>query len=80
MKYGYSSFKLEVLEYCDKSSLIEREQYYMSLLHPEYNVLTIAGSNLGFKHSEATKELFRSLRLARKRENILVTIFSDSSV
>lgn len=42
LKYGYSSFKLEILEYCDKYKLIEREQHYMDLLNPEYNVLTIA--------------------------------------
>ena len=76
MKYGYSRFKLEVLEYCDKSNLIKREQYYISLLNSEYNVLTIAGSNLGFKHSESTKELFRSSRLGRKRGNI----FSDAEL
>jgi group I intron endonuclease len=79
LKYGYSRFKLEVLEYCVKSNLIKREQHYISLLKPEYNVLTIAGSNLGFKHSEATKELFRSSRLGGKRENILVPKSSGSS-
>ena len=65
LKYGYSSFKLQVLEYCDIPNLIEREQYYMDILKPEYNVLTVAGSVLGFKHSEATKELFRLSRLGR---------------
>lgn len=52
MKYGYSNFILEILEYCDKFDLLNREQYYMNLLKPEYNVLLTAGSNLGFKHSE----------------------------
>lgn len=63
-------FNLEILEYCDRSNLIRREQYYMDLLKPEYNVLISAGSILGFKHSEARKELFRSIRLglnSRKR-------------
>jgi group I intron endonuclease len=57
LKYGYSSFKLEILEYCDKFNLIEREQHYINMLKPEYNVLKIAGSNLGFKHSESTKKV-----------------------
>jgi group I intron endonuclease len=35
--------------------LIEREQYYLDLLKPEYNICKIAGSTLGFKHSELTK-------------------------
>ena len=65
LKYGYSSFKLEILEYCEKSVLIKREQYYLDNLKPEYNVLKIAGSMLGFKHSEYTKKLFRTTRLSR---------------
>jgi hypothetical protein len=35
--------------------LISREQYYIDLLNPEYNILKKAGFVLGFKHSEATK-------------------------
>lgn len=52
LKYGYSNFYLEILEYCISSVLIEREQYYLDLLKPEYNILSKAGSRLGSKHSE----------------------------
>lgn len=55
LKNGYSNFKLEILEYCKKEDLMNREQYYMDCLKPEYNILKIAGSSLGFKHSEETK-------------------------
>lgn len=65
LKYGYSSFKLEILEYCEQSVLIKKEQYYLDNLKPEYNVLKIAGSMLGFKHSDYTKKLFRITRLGR---------------
>lgn len=54
LKYGYSSFKLEILEYCDPKELAKREQYYMELFSPEYNVLKTAYSSLGYKHSEET--------------------------
>ena len=54
IKYGHSNFTLEILEYCDKSEVISREQYYIDLLKPEYNILPTAGSLLGFKHSEET--------------------------
>jgi hypothetical protein len=37
-KYGYSKFKLEILEYCDIKITAKREQYYMDFLNPEYNV------------------------------------------
>nr|YP_010218561.1 GIY-YIG endonuclease [Morchella brunnea]UBU98480.1 GIY-YIG endonuclease [Morchella brunnea] len=32
LKYGYSNFKLEILEYCEPEKCIEREQYYINLL------------------------------------------------
>ena len=54
LKYGYANFQLEMLEYCDREKCIEREQYYMDLLSPEYNILKIAGSSLGYKHTEET--------------------------
>ena len=55
LKYGYSKFSLDILEYCKPDLLIKREQYYIDLLEPEYNILKVAESTLGFKHLEATK-------------------------
>lgn len=52
IKYGYSKFKLEILEYCDPKVNSKRESYYMDYLKPEYNVLKVAYSSLGYKHSE----------------------------
>lgn len=49
LKYGHSNFRLDILEYCDKEFLIKREQYYINLLKPEYNILKVAGSRLGYK-------------------------------
>jgi group I intron endonuclease len=46
---------LEILEYCDKELVVEREQYYINTLKPRYNILNIAGSSLGFRHSETTR-------------------------
>jgi len=54
LKYGYSKFTLQILEYCDTNLVLDREQYYMDTLSPEYNILSKAGSNAGYKHSEAT--------------------------
>jgi group I intron endonuclease len=33
-KYGYSNFKLEILEYCEPDKVFSREQYYLDLLNP----------------------------------------------
>jgi len=65
LKYGYSEFSLEILEYCDPLNIIPREQHYLDNLKPEYNILRIARSSKGFKHSAETKELLRKLNLNR---------------
>jgi hypothetical protein len=55
LKYGYSGFSLEILEYCEPENVIKREQHYIDLLNPEYNILKIAGSMLGFRQSEESR-------------------------
>jgi hypothetical protein len=64
LTYNYENFSLEILEYCDRSIVINREQYYLDKYEPEYNILTKAGSSLGFKHSEQTLSMFRSRKLS----------------
>ena len=48
-------FSLEILEYCDRSEAVIREQYYLYLLKPNYNLLKTAGSVLGYKHLPDSK-------------------------
>jgi len=67
LKYGYSNFKLDIIEICKPFDLIKREQYYLDRLNPEYNVLKTAGSLLGFKHSKDTIERMRTSKLGRNR-------------
>ena len=67
IEYGYSKFSLTILEYCEKSDLIVREQYYFDKLNPQYNILKIAGSSLNFKHSEETK-----LKISRSLKNFYI--------
>jgi group I intron endonuclease len=63
LDHGYSAFSLSILEYINVTNLsnaecrkliLEREQYYIDILKPRYNILKIAGSSLGFKHSQDT--------------------------
>jgi group I intron endonuclease len=56
LKYGYSNFSLEILEYVAIDKLLSREQYYIDTLQPSYNILLIAGSPLGRKCSPETIE------------------------
>jgi hypothetical protein len=55
LKYGYSKFRLEILEYCSKEELICREQHFIDLLKPEYNLAKLAGSCLGYKHTKEAR-------------------------
>lgn len=38
-KYGWKNFKVEVIEECAESDLLEREAYYIDRLHPVYNFI-----------------------------------------
>lgn len=66
IKYGLGAFSLEILEYCAPYEAIIREQHYLDLLNPEYNILKIAGSSLGFKHSEKTIAKMKEKKYLRK--------------
>ena len=68
LKYGYVGFRLENLEYCPSSIILSREQFYIDKLNPEYNILKVAGSSLGYKHSEASLKL---MSIASKSRNEL---------
>jgi hypothetical protein len=60
LEYNYYNFNIEILEYCNNEFLKTREQYYLDLLKPEYNICKTAGSMLGFKHSMKTLEKFKN--------------------
>lgn len=64
LKYGYQSFRLDILEYCERSECISREQYYIDTLSPFYNICSKAGSSLGRLTTDSTR--FK-LRMARMR-------------
>jgi group I intron endonuclease len=55
LKYGFSNFRLEILEYCEPNQTINREQYYLDQLFPEYNILPLASSSLGKLQTKETK-------------------------
>lgn len=55
-KYGLSNFSLIILTFCksDVKTCLKLEQIALNLFKPVYNILTIAGSSQGFKHSAET--------------------------
>jgi group I intron endonuclease len=68
LKYGYSNFCLEILEYCDRTELLTREKYYFELLNPEYNLCEEPGSTLGKNHSKETKVKMSAARKGEKTQ------------
>jgi group I intron endonuclease len=85
MKYGHDNFSVLILEFVEpseniKKNLLDREQYYLDLLKPALNINPIAGSSLGYQHSEETKQLLFSLRkgkyLSEETKQLLSQLFS----
>lgn len=73
-KYGKECFSFEILEIViDRDDLLKREQFWIDRLNPDipeigYNILPIAGSRLGAKHTEEYK-LKQSLRYKGKKRS-----------
>jgi hypothetical protein len=57
---------LEILEYCEPNEVLNREQYYLDNLKPEYNIVKTAGSTLGYKHTPASLKKMRDFVLSEE--------------
>lgn len=61
-KYGLNNFVFLVLEIVphqdtvDVKLLLEREDYYIKSMSPEYNIAPLATNSTGWKHSEESKQ------------------------
>ena len=80
LKYGYDNFTFQVLEYCPTQDLMEREQYYLDTVQPEYNILKFARSSRGYRHTEVSKQLWCSARQGWKFTSEHLDNFSLNSV
>jgi group I intron endonuclease len=67
LKYGYSNFSIEILEYCEPSKCLEREGYYFKVLKQEYNTsLDPTAPMSGHTHTDESKTKISD---AKKGEN-----------
>jgi group I intron endonuclease len=67
LKYGYKNFGFTILEFIEldinltktekRKAIFAREQHYLDTIKPEYNILKIAGSHLGYVHTRKPKKL-----------------------
>ena len=58
-KYGEEAFAWEVLERPAVDALVKREQYWIDVLGPPYNIRKTAESNLGVKASTVSRAMRR---------------------
>jgi group I intron endonuclease len=54
LKYKRTNFTLHILEYCSIENALTREQFYLDSIKPSYNILKVAGSTLGYTHTETS--------------------------
>lgn len=81
IKYGHSNFILEILVHCvpEKSIILKKEQFYIDKFKPEYNILKVAGSPLGYKHTEEALAKMKNRKLSQEhKEQVLIRILSES--
>lgn len=59
-KYGKEDLVFSILCTCKKEQLLQFEQYYLDFYRPWFNISKKAGSPLGVKRSEITKEKIKN--------------------
>ncbi len=75
-KYGLSQFAFIVLEIVpqenntDSTLLLNREDYYLESLKPEYNISPVASNSIGWKHSEESLTKMRENYSEERRERV----------
>ncbi|MCA6430274.1 MAG: GIY-YIG nuclease family protein [Cytophagales bacterium] len=66
-KHGIEFFSFSILEVVeDKAEIIGKEQYWIDNLNPELNMLKLAGSCIGYKHSYETRKKFSNAKRVGK--------------
>lgn len=72
-KYGENNFIHEIIEVVNNvEDILNREQYWLDKLQPfhrdnDYNICSVAGKTIGFKHSDKTKKLLSDKGKGLKR-------------
>lgn len=79
-KYGEHNFDYYILENCDKSLLLEREQWYINIIKPEYNINLVTQrppctKNSRKKQSETRKRLYAEGKLKPSFKHITTYVY-----
>lgn len=65
-KHGKENFKFEILAKCPKEYLLKMEQWFIDNIKPEYNICKVAGSPLGYRHTESSIKKMSDAGIGRK--------------
>jgi group I intron endonuclease len=65
VKYGSINFCFIILETCEPGEVLKREQYWMDIICPEYNLSPTAGSTLGMPVSAGARAKLRTAHLGK---------------
>ena len=68
-KYGEEDIIYTIIEECNKENLLNREQYYIDILSPAFNICKIAGNCLGKKHTDHSKHMMSISRIGKPAWN-----------
>lgn len=64
-KYGEEDLQFSIIEPCLPVFLTAREQYYIDSVNPFFNICKVAGSTLGIKYTDESKDKLRRLRIGK---------------
>jgi group I intron endonuclease len=65
VKYGNINFCFIILETCEPREVLKREQYWIDLICPKYNLSPTAGSTLGISLSVEARAKLRAAHLGK---------------
>lgn len=66
-KHGEDKFEFTVLCECIYNELIKLEQKFIDDLNPEYNICKVAGSQLGMRRTNESRQRMREAQLGKKQ-------------
>lgn len=76
-EYGLSNFAFLILELfpdivnkINNKNLLNIEDFYLKSLLPNYNIITEAGSNFGYRHTEISRIKIKSVFSQKRRDKI----------
>lgn len=69
-KYGIADLQFSIIIECELVDLLKTEQYFIDSSNPFFNICKIAGSTIGYRHSEETKYKMRKPKTIEHRKRL----------